>query len=105
MGKDNDDRSFHISKRPDKTYVSKSFPAALTGKKLRIASKVLDHEEGLKFAVVNNEVVLRTTPKGRFEIKATFLEDSRKITTLTIQKFNSVSGPRSATTSRLWAAR
>jgi hypothetical protein len=93
MTNNDDDRSFHISKKPEKTYVSKSFPAFFTGKKLRIASKVLDHEEGLAFAVVNSEVAIRTTPKGRFEIKATFLEDSREITTLTIQKFNSVSGP------------
>ena len=88
-----DDRSYHFNKRPDQTYVSKSFNDVLTGIKLRIASKVIDHEEGLHFAMVGNEITLRATPKGRLEVKATFLEDTRRITTLTIQKFNAISGP------------
>jgi hypothetical protein len=90
---DDEDRSFHFNKRPDKTYVSKSIPTRPPGEKLRIASKVIDNEEGLKYAIVENEIVVRTTPKGRSEIKATFLEDNRKLKVLTIQKFNSASGP------------
>jgi hypothetical protein len=38
-------------------------------------------------------MVIRETPTGRYEIKATFLEDDRSIRTLTIQKYNSKSGP------------
>jgi hypothetical protein len=38
-------------------------------------------------------MVLRQTPAGRYEIKATFLEDDRSIRTLTIQKYSSKSGP------------
>src|SRR5579864_4051317 len=90
---DDDDRAFHINKRPGKLYVSKSFGNALTGATLRIASEVIDHEEGLRFAEIKDEIVVRKTPKGRLEIKATFLEDNRHITTLTIQKFNPASGP------------
>ena len=41
---------------------------------------------------VGNEVVLRRTRAGRYEIKAAFLEDDRSIQTLTIQRFNSKSG-------------
>jgi hypothetical protein len=88
-----DERPYHFGKRPDRNYVSKSFPDLLTGAKLRIASKVLDGGDGLTFARVQDELVVRKTPAGTQEIKATFLEDDRKITVLTIQKFNPVSGP------------
>jgi hypothetical protein len=60
---------------------------------MRIASKVIDSEEGLAFVRQQDEITLRTTAKRRHEIKATFFENDRKITTLTIQKFNAVSGP------------
>ena len=67
---------------------------ALSGKTLRIASHLIEGQPGLKFATVKDEMVLRQTPAGRYEIKATFLEDDRSIRTLTIQKYNSKSGPR-----------
>jgi hypothetical protein len=44
-------------------------------------------------AKAGDELVLRTTPAGRYEIKATVYEDDRAMRTLTIQKFNAVSGP------------
>lgn len=93
MGGDDDERSFHFGKRPDKTYVSKGFQAPLSGRTLRYASRVLDSPEGQQFAVAGDELVIRATPKSRTEIKAVFTEDSRKITTLTIQRFNPASGP------------
>lgn len=93
MSGDDGDRSFHFSKRPDKTYVSKGFRASLSGRTLRYASRVLDSSEGQQFVIVGEELVVRATPKCRTEIKAVFTEDSRRITTLTIQRFNPVSGP------------
>jgi len=88
-----DDRSYFFGKRPDKTYVSKAFPSRL-GNQLRIVSKVIDgDDEGLRFGTVGDEVVLRTTPAGRYEIKATVVEDDRAIRTLVIQRYNRVSGP------------
>jgi hypothetical protein len=90
---DEHDRFYHFAKRTDKTFVSRSFRGQLTGETLRIASKVIDGGEGLTFGKVGDEVVLRATPAGRYEIKATFLEDSRGIKVLNIQKFNAVSGP------------
>lgn len=36
---------------------------------------------------MKDEVVLRSTPGGRFQIKATFVEDDRSFQTVTIQKF------------------
>ena len=86
------ERSLFFSRRPDKTIVSKSFLDA-TGQKLRIISKVVDGEEGLRFARVSGETVLRVTPLGRYAVKATVLEDSRGINVLTIQRFNTRSGP------------
>ncbi len=87
-----DDRSYFFGKRPDKTYVSKAFPSRL-GTKLRIVSKVIDGDEGLRIGTVGDEVVLRTTPARRYEIKATVVEDDRAIRTLVIQRYNRVSGP------------
>jgi hypothetical protein len=92
MNEEDEDRSYFFGRRPDKTIVSKSFTDNLT-EKLRIASKIVEGQEGLKFAVVENEVTLRVTPKGRYEIKATLLEDDRAIKMLTLQKYNSSTGP------------
>ena len=54
---------------------------------MRIASHIIDGQPGLKFATVENEVVLRETPGGRYQIKAAFLEDDRSIRSLTIQRY------------------
>lgn len=87
-----DESSYFNNKRPNMTYVSKSFQDRL-GTKLRIISEVIDGDEGVRFATIGEELVLRTTSKGRYEIKATVIEDDRSIKTLVIQRFNSKSGP------------
>lgn len=92
MADDYEARELFFSRRPDKTIVSGGF-AESNGRRLRIASKVVDGSEGLKFANVEGEVTLRVTPSGRYLIKATFLEDDRGIETLTIQRYHSKSGP------------
>lgn len=74
--------------RPDKTYASPAFKD-YTGQKLRIANKVIDGQPGYEFAKVKEELVLRQTEAGRFQIKASFLEDDRSFRTVTIQKFTS----------------
>lgn len=66
------DEEIHKKKRTGKTYISPRFETAEGP--LRIASKVVD-SEGLEFAKVKKEVVLRRTPTGRTEIIAKFLED------------------------------
>ncbi|MBX4911680.1 MULTISPECIES: Shedu immune nuclease family protein [Rhizobium] len=78
---------FHNS-RPDKTYASPAFKD-YAGRKLRIANKVIDGEPGYEFAKVKDELVLRQTEGGRFQIKASFLEDDRSFRSVTIQKFTS----------------
>lgn len=58
---------------------------------MRIASKVID-SEGLHYATVKKEVVLRRTESGRTEIVAKFMEDSRGLTVVTLQAFNGNTG-------------
>lgn len=84
-----DEAEIHRKKRTGKTYISPRVDTA--GGPLRIASKVLD-SEGLEFATVKNEVVLRRTPTGRTEILAKFLEDDRQLTVVTLQAFNGNTG-------------
>lgn len=74
--------------RPDKTYASPAFKD-YTGQKIRVANKVIDGEPGYEFVKVKDELVLRQTDGGRFQIKASFLEDDRLFRTVTIQKFTS----------------
>lgn len=93
MNDEPDDRSYFFNRRTDKAIVSKRITDTLTGRDLRIVSKIIDGAEGLRLAKAGDELVLRTTPAGRYEIKATVYEDDRSIRTLTIQKFNAVSGP------------
>ena len=88
-----DERKWFFNRRTDKTIISKRITDNLSGQRLRIASHIVAGQSGLKFATVKDEMVLRQTPAGRYEIKATFLEDDRSIRTLTIQKYNSKSGP------------
>jgi Domain of unknown function (DUF4263) len=87
-----DERNFHFNKQPNTTYFSKRI-APTIGEPLRILSSVVETAGALRFAKVKNEILLRATPGGRVEIKATILEDDRDIQTLTIQKFTPASGP------------
>ena len=81
-----DEYTIFKNSRVDKTYVSPSFPT-LSGKRLRIANKVIDAGAGYEFATVNDEIVLRQTPAGRVQITAKFIVDDRYFQTVTLQKF------------------
>jgi hypothetical protein len=84
-----DEVEFFKNKVPGKTYISPAVPTFEGA--LRIASKVVD-SEGLHFAKVKDEVVLRRTETGRTEIRAKFLESNRKLRVVTLQSFNGNSG-------------
>jgi len=88
MGKDED---FVSQRIPGKIYFSKEFPGDYgePGKK-RFLHYVLESGERDSLAEVQGELVIRVTPAGREQIKALFYVDSRKIQTLTLQRF---SGP------------
>ncbi len=88
-----DDEKYHFNKRTDTTYVSSRIAKEPPLSNVRIASRVLDGGVGLRHSKENGQVVIRSTPKGRHEIKATFFEDERGITALTLQKFLGKGGP------------
>ncbi len=92
MSETYDERQRFFDRRTDETIISRSF-TDMSGQKLRIASRVGEAEGGLQFAKIKDEILLRRTAKGRYEIKATLLEDDRAIRTLTLQRYNSKSGP------------
>lgn len=72
-----------------KSYISPAVPTAEGP--LRIASKVID-SEGLHYAKVKDELVLRRTATKRVEIRAKFLETDRNLRVLTLQSFNGNNG-------------
>ncbi len=49
---------------------------------------VVDGKGGFEFATIKGETVLRETSGGRFQVKATFIEDDRSFKTVTIQRFS-----------------
>ena len=80
-----DDFTIFKNRISGKTVVGKRFD--IGDKFGRIASQVLDGVNGVAFYMLENEVILRTTRGGRQMIKAVFLEDSRALKSLTIQKY------------------
>jgi hypothetical protein len=98
-----EDYEYFENKRSDRIYLSKlieskSYREGVNGeiqeviRPLRIISKVIDSQEGHQFIKDGKEISLRITPGGRQEIKAKFYEDTRGITTLTIQKYTTETG-------------
>ncbi|KMQ75913.1 Shedu immune nuclease family protein [Marinobacter subterrani] len=78
---------------PGKTYISPSLQAfGDKERRVRIASKILLSEDGYEYAKERDEVVLRKKPDAKTYIKAKFIEDSRQIFVLTVQKFVSETG-------------
>jgi hypothetical protein len=94
---------YFINKRTDKVYLSRSLDAKFLSKNemgeieeivrpFRIVSKIIENSEDHKFIKDGKQISLRITSGGRQEIKAKFYEDTRGITTLTIQKFTTETG-------------
>lgn len=78
---------------PGKTYISPSLPAfGDKTQRVRIASKVLPSENGYEYAKERDEVVLRRKTDAKTYITAKFIEDTRQIFVLTVQKFLSETG-------------
>ncbi|WP_240159240.1 MULTISPECIES: Shedu immune nuclease family protein [unclassified Burkholderia] len=85
-----DEQQIHHNKLPGKTYISPRIYID-AHEAVRIASKVID-SDGLHYATVKKEIVLRRTEKGRTEIVAKFIESTRDLRVLTIQAFNGQTG-------------
>jgi hypothetical protein len=79
--------------KPGKTYISPSLPAfGDKTRNVRIASKVLTSTDGYEYAKERDEVVLRKKPDAATHITAKFLEDTRQVFVLTVQKFATETG-------------
>jgi len=79
--------------KPGKTYISQSLPAFGDNKRrVRIASKVLPSADGYEYVKERDECVLRKKPDAATYITAKFIEDTRQVFVLTVQKFLSESG-------------
>lgn len=81
-----------FSRRTDKTQVGSAF-TTLEGKVLRIATRAFD-SAGFEFAKVGDELLIRRTPTGRFEIKVTFVEADRSFQSVVIQRFTGKGSPK-----------
>lgn len=97
------DYDYFTNKRTDRVYLSRSLDEKFLSKNekgdleeiirpFRIVSKIIENTEDHKFIKYGKQIALRITPGGRQEIKAKFYEDTRGITTLTIQKFTTDTG-------------
>jgi hypothetical protein len=76
-----------------KTYISPSLQSfGDKDRKVRIASKILPSTDGYEYAKERDEVVLRKKPDAATYITAKFLEDTRRVFVLTVQKFMSETG-------------
>jgi hypothetical protein len=74
--------------KPGKTYISPSLPAfGNKERRVRIASKALPSANGYEYVKERDEVVLRKKPDAATYISAKFLEDTRQVFVLTVQKF------------------
>ncbi len=94
---------YFINKRTDRVYLSRALDEKFLTKNekgeleeiirpFRIVSKIIESSEDHKFIKDGKQIALRITSGGRQEIKAKFYEDTRGITTLTIQKFSTDTG-------------
>lgn len=93
---------YFTGKVPNKTYVSKRIPSkkidVVDGElkeiiiPIRYASKVVDVDHSFEFIKEKGDIKLRISDGHRQEITAKFLEDSRGIFILQIQKYTTATG-------------
>ncbi len=94
---ENKEFDYFKGKNSDKLYVSKRIETKQTRflnsrivekiVPIRYASKVIDSNNHFQYIKEKDEVRIRITPEGRQEITAKFLEDSKGIFILQLQKF------------------
>lgn len=91
---DNMDEDYRYAKgrSPDRLHISKRFPHPKGDKYQRFVCRVVNEEGFDEIVREGDELVLRETPSGKQQVKAKFLEDSRGISHLWIQKWNTTTG-------------
>lgn len=92
-----DDEHYIANKVPGRVYGSKSFEMKqpLPGRdgevppvrRARYLDRVFPDIEGDAFGIVRNELVLRTSPSGKRQVKLFVVEDPRHIRSLVVQSF------------------
>jgi hypothetical protein len=88
-----DDYDYFTNKRPDRIYISKRLQLSPSvNRDFRIASKVMDSTETYQIVREHGEYVIRATEGGRQEIIAKFVEDTRGVFILIIQRFTPTTG-------------
>lgn len=102
IDQENTEYDYFKGKVPNKTYVSKRIESKrlelIEGEvveqiiSIRYASKVIDSDNTFGFVKEKGKVALRVTSSERQEITAKFLEDSRGIYILQIQKYTTATG-------------
>jgi len=79
--------------KPGKTYISPALSSfGDKTRKVRIASKVLPSVDGYEYVKERDEVVVRKKPDAATYISAKFMEDTRRVFVLTVQKFMTETG-------------
>lgn len=89
MEQKNTDKEYFEARDSESYYISKAFPLFKSTNELRFIHRVFKHKESLKFEKVkiSGELVLRTSPTHRNQIKVLLLQDTNEIRQITIQKF------------------
>jgi len=87
----NDDEHHASNREIAKTYFSKSWLDKFKNLKMKFAHKILDHD-GNEF-LLKDEMTLGINSNGKRQLKALFLQDSRKIEKLIIQQFGAEGNP------------
>ena len=73
--------------------MSPSLPAfSDKSRRVRIATKVTEGDDGYEYAKERGEVVIRHKKNAKTCIRAKFVEDTREVFVLTIQKFDNDTG-------------
>lgn len=96
MEQEKSDFKYFEGRKPNRTYISKSFQSNHPddiGKNIRFITKVIDCDDGITHKLTSKkEIVLRTTPKERQQIRIKWYEDDKKIATVSLQKYEQKTG-------------
>jgi len=90
-----DDFDYFKGKKSNRTYISKRLVNKFsdgTSRDLRIVSKVIDPEEMFGHVKLINQLVLRRTTGGRYQMIAKVYEDERGVFILSLQRYTANNG-------------
>lgn len=89
------DFDYFSGRKPGKTYISSRFfhqKSDGVKRPMRYVYKVIDTERGVEEAIVKDEKILKLTRGWRQQLKAKIFEDNKKMISLVLQRFSTISG-------------